>query len=117
MFLLVKKEKETLLSIEARLNRSRFFGFCVVTLNPYSDGGKEEINGYWAEEGFVNNNMDTQYPKLYSTGLGLFRRYNKLKEEGSYIVRLAVWFSDDHEQEPLDKYKDLLHRWPGCPTQ
>ena len=114
MFILVKKEKETLLAIEARLKRSRFFGFCVVTLNPYSD--KEEINGYWSDGDFVSDKMDTQYPKLYSTGLGLFRRYKKLKNEGS-LARLAVWFSDDHEQEPLDKYKELLHRFPGCPRQ
>lgn len=114
MFLLVKKEKEVLLAMAARLQRSRFFGFCIVAVHM---NDPEKIVGYWSDGDYISDRMDTEYPKLYATGLGLFRRYNKLKEEQCFHVRLAMWFSDDHEQEPLDKYKDLLHPWPGCPTQ
>jgi len=87
----------------------RLHGFCVAKTND-----KVKIIGYRHVDGievFLTDGL-TEYPQLYKTvgGIQWF-----LAKNPKWIS--AYWISDSIHFEPLAKYIDLKHRFPGSPRK
>ena len=87
----------------------RLHGFCVARIDD-----EVKIIGYRHTDGFETYFSDglTEYPQLYKTVWGI-KRF--LAKNPDWIQ--AYWISDAIHFEPLTKYVNLKHRFPGCPRK